>query len=339
VRVAVVPTRLTPSSDQAVQITISDTGAGIAPEHLAKIFSPFFTTKHRGTGLGLAITRSIVEKHHGIIAVESEPGRGTTFVRSLGPHDAPTLLLLHGWTATADLNWFTCYRPLAKHYRVVALDHRGHGRGMRSKKAFRLADCADDAMAVCDVLGIDKVIPVGYSMGGPIAQLMWHRHAARVHGLVLCATAPYFLNSRNERLGFLGLSGLAALARLTPAQARQWLTEQVYLQRKNDEWEPWAVQQAAMHDWRMVLEAGRSIGRFDSRPWLADIDVPTSVVITNRDRVVPVTRQVRLFQGIHGAEAFQVDGDHDSVVVNADEFVPTLLRACSSVLERAKAHS
>ena len=84
------------------------------------------------------------------------PGRGTTYVRRLeGPPDAPTVLLLHGWTASADLNWFTCYAPLAEHYRVIALDHRGHGRGIRSRKTFRLEDCADDAVAVCDVLGID----------------------------------------------------------------------------------------------------------------------------------------------------------------------------------------
>ena len=117
--------------------------------------------------------------------------------------------------------------------------------------------------------------------------------------LVLCATAPYFLTSREEKLGFLGLSGMAALARLTPAQARQWLTEQFYLQRKSDEWEPWAIQEAALHDWRMVLEAGRAIGKFNSREWIDDIDVPTSVLITMRDRVVPVRRQVRLFEGIH----------------------------------------
>jgi pimeloyl-ACP methyl ester carboxylesterase len=138
------------------------------------------------------------------------PGRGTTFVRTMaGPPNAPTVLLLHGWTASADLNWFTCYRPLSRHYRVVALDHRGHGRGIRSKKAFRLEDCADDALAVCDVLGIEQVIPVGYSMGGPIAQLMWRRHPDRIRGLALCATAPYFLTSREEKLGFIGLSGLA----------------------------------------------------------------------------------------------------------------------------------
>jgi 3-oxoadipate enol-lactonase len=265
------------------------------------------------------------------------PGRGTTFVRTMdGPRGAPTVLLLHGWTATADLNWFACYHPLAEHYRVVALDHRGHGRGIRTKKAFRLEDCADDAMAVCDVLGLDRVIPIGYSMGGPVAQLVWRRHRERVQGLVLCATAPYFLTSREEKLGFLGLSGMAALARLTPLQARQWLTEQFYLQRKTDEWEPWAIQEASLHDWRTVLEAGRAIGKFNSREWIDEIDVPTSVVITMRDRVVPVRRQVRLFEGIHKAEAFRVDGDHDSVAAHADRFVPTLLRAISSVVERGR---
>ena len=77
------------------------------------------------------------------------PGRGTTFVRELaGPEGAPTLLLLHGWTATADLNWFACFEPLAEHFRVVALDHRGHGRGLRGDDPFRLEDCADDAAAL-----------------------------------------------------------------------------------------------------------------------------------------------------------------------------------------------
>jgi 3-oxoadipate enol-lactonase len=265
------------------------------------------------------------------------PGRGTTFVRHLqGPADAPTLVLLHGWTASADLNWFTCYEPLAEQYRVVALDHRGHGRGIRSRRAFRLEDCADDAVAVCDVLGIDHFIPVGYSMGGPIAQLIWKRHRERTSGLVLCATSAYFATSREERLNFLGMSGLAALARLTPLQARQWLTDQLYLQRKTGQWEPWAIHEASQHDWRAILEAGRAIGKFSSREWIGEIDVPTAMVITMRDRIVPVRRQVRLFEAIPEAEAFRVDADHDAVVVNAKTFVPTLLRACRSVAERGR---
>ena len=265
------------------------------------------------------------------------PGRGTTYIRELdGPTpDAPTLILLHGWTASADLNWFRSYYPLARHYRVVALDHRGHGGGIRSRRMFRLSACADDAVALADVLGIGQFIPVGYSMGGPVAQLIWKRHPQRVLGLVLCATASTFSSSREERLSFLGLGGLAALARVAPNNARQWLIHQLFLQHKIGKWEPWAIQEAALHDWRMVLEAGRSIGKFNSRDWIADVDVPTSVLITMRDRVVPVRRQVRLFESIPNAEAFRVDGDHDSVVANADRFVPTLLRAIASVVERS----
>ncbi len=62
-----------------VKVSITDTGAGIQPEHLKRIFDPFFTTKQKGNGLGLATCYSIVQKHDGHIEAESEPGKGTTF--------------------------------------------------------------------------------------------------------------------------------------------------------------------------------------------------------------------------------------------------------------------
>ena len=62
-----------------VEIRVQDRGAGIAPENLQKIFDPFFSTKGRSRGLGLAISHAIAEAHHGLIEVESEPGRGATF--------------------------------------------------------------------------------------------------------------------------------------------------------------------------------------------------------------------------------------------------------------------
>ena len=66
-----------------VKISIRDTGAGIAPENLAHVFDTFFTTKKNGTGLGLAICRRVVEEHHGAIEVQSEAGRGSTFIITL----------------------------------------------------------------------------------------------------------------------------------------------------------------------------------------------------------------------------------------------------------------
>jgi len=71
---------LTPEKDMA-KLTVADTGHGIPQENVKKIFEPFFTTKEfgKGTGLGLTVVKGIIEEHQGSIAVESEPGKGTTF--------------------------------------------------------------------------------------------------------------------------------------------------------------------------------------------------------------------------------------------------------------------
>lgn len=62
-----------------LRVSISDSGSGIQPEHLPRLFSPFFTTKKEGTGLGLAITRRIIQEHNGAVTVDSKVGQGTTF--------------------------------------------------------------------------------------------------------------------------------------------------------------------------------------------------------------------------------------------------------------------
>ncbi len=67
------------SQGKFVKLTVSDTGTGISPENLNRIFDPYFTTKQNGSGLGLATAYSIIKHHGGSISVESKPGRGTTF--------------------------------------------------------------------------------------------------------------------------------------------------------------------------------------------------------------------------------------------------------------------
>jgi hypothetical protein len=77
----ILKTTVKDKDDETLTIEITDTGIGIAPENVAKIYDPFFTTKGvgRGTGLGLAVTYGIVQEHSGHITVESLPGHGTTF--------------------------------------------------------------------------------------------------------------------------------------------------------------------------------------------------------------------------------------------------------------------
>src|ERR1700740_1537313 len=94
------------------------------------------------------------------------PGRGEFFIRDTGG-DGPPVMLLHGWMASADLNWCGAYADLVQAgYRVLAIDHRGHGRGLRPLAPFRLTDCAADAAAALRQLELAPALVVGYSMGG-----------------------------------------------------------------------------------------------------------------------------------------------------------------------------
>ena len=266
------------------------------------------------------------------------PGRGRTFARiAEGPPGAPTVLLLHGWTANADLNWFPSYRPLSRHFRVIAIDHRGHGRGIRSRRPFSLRDCADDAAALVRHLGIESVIAVGYSMGGPIAQLLWKRHPSLVDGLVLCATSRNFGRSAPERAMFTSLLGLSGVARMTPAALRRQAARRIFGDRfEQSPMGGWIAEELKRNDPATVLQAGWSIGRFSSAEWIGTVDVPTTVVVTTRDSVVSPRRQLRLAESIPGAEIVRVPGDHGVCVMNPSVFVPALVDACTGVARRPR---
>jgi 3-oxoadipate enol-lactonase len=267
------------------------------------------------------------------------PGRGRTFARvAEGPPGAPVLLLLHGWTANADLNWFRCFGHLRQRFTVVAIDHRGHGRGIRSRRPFSLSDCADDAAALVRQLGYEHVIAVGYSMGGPIAQLVWRRHRDLVDGLVLCATSRNFGRSTPERLMFTGMLGLSGVAKLTPAAVRQRVAGRIFGSR----WEQsplgaWIASELRRNDPATILQAGYSIGRFSSADWIGEVDVPTAVLVTIHDQLVAPRRQLRLAESIPGAEVIRVAGDHGVCVTDPGRFVPALLDACTRVARRARA--
>jgi len=73
----------TDSKDDKCVVTITDNGPGIDPESMSKLFEPYYTTKSKGTGLGLTNTQNIILNHNGLIALESEKGKGTTFAITL----------------------------------------------------------------------------------------------------------------------------------------------------------------------------------------------------------------------------------------------------------------
>jgi pimeloyl-ACP methyl ester carboxylesterase len=260
------------------------------------------------------------------------PGRGTTFIREVaGPPGAPTVVLLHGLSATGGLNWIWAFEPLGRRYRVIAIDHRGHGRGIRTGR-FRLADCADDVAALADVLSIHSLITVGYSMGGPIAQLLWHRHRSLVSGLVLCATSRNFRGNPRDIGLWSVLPFVTAGMRTTPGVARRAVMSQMMARRMPQfPGREWVLDEMSRNDPAAIAEAAGALARFSSHEWIGDVDVPTAVVVTERDGLVPPERQHRLADSIAGARVFPVDGDH-SVCVSAPRlFIPALQSALTTV--------
>ena len=164
----------------------------------------------------------------------------------------------------------------------------GTGAGLRARAPFRLEDCADDVAALLGELGIERCIAVGYSMGGPIAQLLWRRHPNLVDGLVLSATSATFNGTARERM----LSGMATGGRIIagavpmrPITLAALTMCRGWRNLRGSAW--WGFEEIARHDWAQIIEAGREICRFDSRSWVAETSVPTTVIATQRRRRRP----------------------------------------------------
>ena len=267
------------------------------------------------------------------------PKRGEMLVRDLaGPAGAraPTILLLHGWTLCADLNWFAFYAALARHGRVLAMDVRGHGRGLRSEQHFTLEAAADDASALLDHLGAGPAIVVGFSMGGSIGLLMWRRHPASVAGLVLQSTALQWRAAMHERVLWSSMAGLEYVLRLGVPHG---LTER-YL-RAASEANPdllpvqdWLKAEALRGNPSDLAAAGRGLSAFDARSYAASIDVPAAVIVTMRDRLIRADRQRELAETIPGARAIEIDVAHNGWLVQPDTVCAAIEAALDVVTEQ-----
>jgi hypothetical protein len=88
----------------------------------------------------------------------------------------------------------------------------------------------------------------------------------------------------------------------------------------------WAAGEMRRHDWRMILEAGHAIGHYDARKWIGDVDVPTTVVVTARDRALDPAQQEKLVASIPHAVVRRIDDGHVACATPA--FARSLVDAC-----------
>lgn len=252
--------------------------------------------------------------------------RGTGFVRvRTGSDSSPPIVLLHGLTATAGINWMHVFDAAESARTLVAPDLRGHGRGPRAERSVSIDDHADDIAALVERLGGSASI-VGFSFGGAVAQEMALRRPDLVSSLVLVATASRFrMGPISGRL--YGISAtLAKAARLLPGGLRTALEER-FVATDDADIRRFVLEETRRNDQLQLARSAAALRQFRSTPRLGQITVPTSVVVHTSDRTLHPNVQHRLAADIPGAHLVEVPVGHSGLIWESDRAVPALVEA------------
>ncbi len=128
----------------------------------------------------------------------------------------------------------------------------------------------------------------------------------------------------------LGVAGLAV--RLMPRAVWRRLATAASRRIEDSAEAEWRWSEFRRNDPVTLIEAAQALGHFTSHDWIGEVDVPTAIVVTRDDRLVPARRQRKLAAAVSGATVYEVDGDHPVGVHDPLRFAPVLLEAC---LERS----
>jgi 3-oxoadipate enol-lactonase len=233
-----------------------------------------------------------------------------------GPRDASVVVLSGSLGSTTEM-WRPQLAALTQRFRVVAIDHRGHGGSPVPAGPYRIADLAGDALALLDALGAERVAWCGLSMGGMVGMALASEHPERISRLVLCCTSAHFPDPTvwQERIAAVAAHGTAPLA---DAVVARWFTP------------GWAAAHPDVVAQARAMVAGTSdagylaccqaIEAWDHRSRLAAIQAPTLVIAGTQDPSTPVEPHARtLVETIPGARLEVLQAAHLATVERADE--------------------
>jgi 3-oxoadipate enol-lactonase len=245
-----------------------------------------------------------------------------------GPRDAPALVLSGSLGSTLEM-WRPQVAALAERFRVVRVDHRGHGGSPVPPGPYRMADLAGDVLALLDRLGLDRVAWCGLSLGGMVGMYLASEAPERISRLTLCCTTAHFPDPTpwEERIAAVSSGGTGPLAQGVVAR---WFTPD------------WAAAHADVVAEAEAMVAGtpddgylaccQAIEAWDHRDRLGAISAPTLVLAGSGDLATPVEPHARtLVEGIAGARLEVLDAAHLATVEVAD-------RATALIAEHTAAH-
>lgn len=248
-----------------------------------------------------------------------------THYRVEGPDSAPVVTLSHALGATLDL-WEATAGALAKRYRVLCYDVRGHGRSEVPPGPYTLDQMAGDVAALLDITGVARTHLVGMSMGGLIGMATALRHADRIQSLVLCDTTacygPALRPMWEERIRTAETLGMTE--DLIERTMAIWFTPRF---RQAEAPVVDRVREMLRRcDPRGYAAAIRAIGFVDLTGPIAAIRCPTLMVVGEDDPGTPPSMARTIAERIPGARLAVLPGArHCAVVEQAQEFNRVLL--------------
>ena len=230
-----------------------------------------------------------------------------------GPRDAPVLVLAGSLGSTLEM-----WRPqaaLAETFRVIRIDHRGHGGSPAPPGPYRIADLAGDALALLDALDVDRVAWCGLSLGGMVGMYLGSEAPDRLTSLTLCCTTAHFPDPApwRERIRAVRAGGTASIAESTVAR---WFTPG--WAGRNPDVVAEAVRMVAGTDDAGYLACCQAIEAWDHRDRLPAVAVPTLVIAGADDLATPVEPHARtLADTIPEARLAVLDGAHLATIEQA----------------------
>ncbi len=232
-----------------------------------------------------------------------------------GPRDAPVLVMAGSLGSTLDM-----WRPqaqLAAEFRVIRIDHRGHGGSPAPPGPYRMSDLAGDSIALLDALGLDRVAWCGLSLGGMVGMYLGSEAPERLTSLTLCCTTANFPDPApwRDRIAAVTTNGTGPIAQ---AVVSRWFTPGFAEQNPDVIAEAEAMM--AGTDDAGYAACCEAIVAWDHRDRLPAVAVPTLVIGGSGDLATPVEPHSRtLADAIPGARLAVLDGAHLATVEQAAE--------------------
>lgn len=224
-----------------------------------------------------------------------------------GPRDAPAIVLCGSLGSTLDM-WRPQVAPLTGRFRVIRVDHRGHGGSPVPPGPYRVADLAGDVLALLDALGLDRVAYCGLSMGGCVGMYLASEVPERLTALTLCCTSSHWPDASVwvDRIAAVESGGTGPIAE---AVVSRWFTP-AYAAAHPDVVAD-AVGQVTGTPDDGYAACCAALRDFDHRGRLGAITAPTLVIAGSADPSTPIEPHARtIVDGIPGARLEVLDAAH-----------------------------